>query len=235
MGASEHDRAATEVEALAYEHALRAGQMHKDRDRCEPAASCRPAPGGVPIDDQKQQAQQLLWTAAAHRSAARALRAQEEAACRWVPDRKRALAVFKDPRRMGSVEALRIASSHVPTTRLGGSVIALVAGDDLSKAALERLLACDVGMAAVLGPCAPETLGSPLMVPGARFEVRSAGSGLCVKIRADDRCAAAEILRRAYALIGQVPENTDMFLNQDRWPRPARTTAALGEGTDGVT
>lgn len=202
MSASEHDSAATAAEASAYEHASRAGQAHTDVDWCKPSVPCRLAPGGAPIDQEKQQAQRLLWIAAEHRKGAQALRDEEAVACRGVRDRDLALNLFEDRRRIERVEPLRIGSSHFATSRLAGSIITFAAGDELNTKELEHLLGCHVGRAAVLGAHAPETLRSPLMVHGARFEVRSASGRLEVEIRADDWHAGAEILRRARALVG---------------------------------
>jgi hypothetical protein len=151
-------------------------------------------------DYARVQVQHHVRLADAHRAAAVALREDEEKQCAGVP----AEAATRADIAGAKIRAVEPIEDSVRIPHVGRSYYTtnlnrarLTVDGDVTPGAVERLLGCRIAHAAAVGDDGKDPVG----VAGASARVHAAeGRLLTVELRASDRTAAAELLRRAQAL-----------------------------------
>jgi hypothetical protein len=148
--------------------------------------------------DRLSDAPELLRVAHEHRDAAEQLRLAAASACAGVPRSEqassmRSLVVL-------SVEPLYESIFPSKGSRiLSGATVRVAAEPGLTEQWLGRVMECHMAQHRVLGELKEE--GCPLATIGA-VEVVGAPGSFLVRIRANDRDAAAQVLQRARGLLG---------------------------------
>lgn len=207
MGAAKHDDAAREAEKAATQH----------RSDYDPGAwSVRQCPGPVhgerlapcwssaknPTAWHLGEERRLRELAAKHRAASEALRHAEAQACGRLDGVDRDLSPFWRREDIASVSPIvqRRRPGYGDDPRTLGAAVLFHPVPGLTAEWLQALADCHIARSAALGYAQPETAFCPIAVPGARVQVKSAGSAFVVLIESADPGVAVEIARRAAAL-----------------------------------
>jgi hypothetical protein len=203
MSAAAHDEAAgaEDADALAEQSAA---MTHCDRSQTDDAthAPCWTAREG----DETAMAEHHRL-AAAHRSAAEALRDAEARACVGLSDEERDSSPFDHRADIVRVTELRddVPVRYEVTHPLVGATITVRAVPGLTAEWLERVMACHLARNAALGHDVPEMPSCPLVPRGVSARARSVGDGFAVDVRADTPEGAADVLARARSLVASGP------------------------------
>jgi hypothetical protein len=141
--------------------------------------------------------------AAAHRTAAEALRDAEARACVGLTDADRDESPFSHHADIAEVSELTevVPAGRGTATRVVGATVVIRAVPGLTAEWLTRVVDCHLARNAALGHDVPEMPDCPLVPAGVTAHVRSAGGGFAVDVRADGQDQALEVLRRARALV----------------------------------
>jgi hypothetical protein len=204
MSAERHLAAASQEEEAAAAHAA----QH------DPAASgadqrCRSAARGTicwtslakPTEQHLRDAEEHRRRAADHRAAAQALTDAEVASCEGVTPEDRDISPFYHREDVRRVEPLHEKVYGGSTPGLKGAIVSFRAVPGLTTEWLQRLVRCHVARSASMGHAMPGMSYCPLALKGVTASVTSAGDGFAVTIQAEDPDTAAEVLRRAQALV----------------------------------
>jgi hypothetical protein len=147
-----------------------------------------------PTSYYREEIEQHLRRADAHRAASRALREAEMRACTGISERDQVMSPFSHREDIAKTELLGVAA------RPAGAMIVFREVPGMTLAGLEQLIACHLARNAALGPDADEARFCPLALFGVSATVEETAEGLAVLIRAEDARKAREVLRRATAL-----------------------------------
>lgn len=143
--------------------------------------------------------------AADHRAASEALRSAEARACARVSPADRDLSPFAHTEDIVKVERLTVEdlAGDTPSSieRTVGATITFRAVRGMTKEWLQALVDCHLARNAALGHVVPTMPDCPLVLRGVTADVESTGSGFAVRVRADDRAAAAAVVARAERLL----------------------------------
>lgn len=155
-----------------------------------------------PTDAHRIEAERHRDAAAAHRAAAEALRAAEATECAGLSDTDRDQSPFSHREDIESVAELteEVPSGRTHLTRTVGARIVLRAVPGLTAEWLQRVLECHLARNASLGHDVPEMAYCPLVPVGVTVDVRSAGDGFAIDVRAEGEESIAEVVRRARTL-----------------------------------
>jgi hypothetical protein len=155
-----------------------------------------------PTEDHLKQAQEQRRAAAGHHVAARALREAEAHACRGVPEADRDISPFFHREAIAKVEPLvRRGAGDQTVEELAGATIVLLPATGMTLDRLQRVVQCHLARNAALGHRVPEMSYCPLVPKGVAARVVSKGNGFAVDVTSEEASTAAEILRRARALL----------------------------------
>lgn len=217
MSAAHHDEAAGAEDEAAASHAADHDPAATAPFRCGPATVTLALAGPCwsadvnPTETHRAEAERHRSAAAAHRAAASALRDVEASACAGIPDEDRDQSPFSHVEDIASVSELTIApeatsdptgiGSGMGSPRVVGATVVIRAVPGLTVEWLQRLLDCHLARNAVLGHDVPEMAYCPLVPNGVTASVRSVSGGFAVDLRAESDDAAAEVVRRARALV----------------------------------
>lgn len=208
MSVAHHEHAAGGEDAAADGHAAEYDPSASTPLRCGPVGTsvelgtpCWTSDVN-PTETHRAEAARHRDAAAAHRAAAEALRAAEAAECVGLSDADRDQSPFSH---RDDIESISELTEEVPVgrarvTRTVGARIVLRAVPGLTAEWLQRVLECHLARNASLGHDVPEMDYCPLVPLGVTVEVRSAGDGFAVEIRAEGDESIAEVVRRARAL-----------------------------------
>lgn len=211
MSVEQHEAMAAREEAEAAKHDTRfSPNAQAYREKCV-------GPGGHsgtpvcwsstvnPTEEHLRDAEEHRRRAADHRAAAQALRDAEGRACAGISPENRDISPFYHREDIVRVERLTTPTS-VPTTTnpptLRGAIVTFRAVPGLTAEWLQRTINCHLARNAAMGYDASDMPYCPLMLKGVSATVTSTGDGLAVSVSSKDATVAAEILRRAQALVG---------------------------------
>ncbi len=189
MSTSGHERAAREEEALA----------------SSAETDCTASPCWTVTDEARQDAQRHRELAAEHRAAAAALAEAEAGACIGLDEDTRDESPFMHRADIASVDELteEVRVGRSVMRRIAGATIVFRAVRGMTAEWLQRVVDCHLARNAALGHDVPEMPYCPLVPRDVTAHVRSTGSGFAVDVRSGDHTSAAEVLRRARALVAQ--------------------------------
>lgn len=209
MSVAHHEHAAGHEDAAADAHAAEYDPSASAPLRCGPAG--RSVELGTPCwtsdvnptEAHRSEAARHREAAAAHRAAADALRAAEDAECVGLSDADRDQSPFSHREDIESVSELteEVSIGRTRLTRTVGARMVLRAVPGLTAEWLQRVLECHLARNAALGHDVPEMIYCPLVPAGVTVDVRSAGDGFAVDVRAEGEESIAEVVRRARALV----------------------------------
>lgn len=220
-GAQPHDMSAAGHAAMAAGEdrsaAAHASQYDPAASR-ERAGRCAGSPGTVadvcwssvtnPTTEHLKEAERHRKMAADHRAASQALKDAEARACAGITELDRDMSPFSHREDISKVETLTttVASSNSvasskPSSRVRGAAIVFRAVPGMTAQWLQRVVDCHMARNAALGHDLPEMLYCPLVPKGVTAKVTTRESELAVEVTSDDANVAAEIVRRAQALV----------------------------------
>jgi len=212
MSASEHEIAANQHERESASHAAAHDPTAAASTTCGSGArnsERRPCwTSRAKVEAQHlQDADEHHKVASEHRAASQGLRAAEESACIGLSEAERDESPFAHREDIVSASRLdaTVSSGKGSSQRSLGATVVLRAVPNLTKEYLQRLVDCHLARDAAMGFDMPEMAFCPLSVKGARATVVSGTAGFGVEIRAEDTDAAAEVLKRARALVSGDP------------------------------
>lgn len=146
------------------------------------------------------EARMLRKAAADHRAASQALREAEASACATIPPEERDISPFFNREDIERVD-LEYATTSADKTLVGATII-FRATPGLTAEWLTRSVECHLARSAAAGHEMPEMAYCPLVPRGVSAAVKSTGTGFAVTITSSDSQSAAEVARRAQALVG---------------------------------
>lgn len=158
-----------------------------------------------PTAEHRIEADKYRKIAAEHRAASQALRDAEARACAGLADRDRDMSPFAHREDIASVEPLVVGtvSSKAQYQRTEGAIVTFRALPGMTAAWLQRIVDCHIARNAALGHDVPEMAYCPLVPNHLSANVAETRGGFAVSIRSDDSTTAAEILKRANALVAK--------------------------------
>lgn len=202
-GARPHDMSAEQHEAMANEQAALA-QVHADKalERCAPRGACWNY-GANATPQELDEASRHRRMAADHRAAANALRDAEASACGGLSDDDRDISPFEHHRDILSVEPLGVIATvgKQQVARTTGAVITFRALPGMTTEWLQRVIDCHLARNAALGHDVPEMADCPLVPRDVSARVTATSAGFAVAVSSENPDSAAEVLRRARALV----------------------------------
>jgi hypothetical protein len=204
MSASQHEAMAEEAQQTAELHA---GQYDAGASvevkRCA-RGNCWTSVQN-PTAEHLEEAAKYRKMAADHRAASQALRDAEARACVGLADEDRDMSPFAHREDIATVEPLSVGTNtgKVATMRRVGAIVTFRALPGMTAPWLQRVVDCHLARNAALGHESTEMPDCPLVPKGVTAHVRETYTGFAVEIRAEDSATAAEILRRALALVGR--------------------------------
>lgn len=142
----------------------------------------------------------LRRAAADHRAAAKALQEAEASACTTIPPEERDISPFFNREDIERVD-LEYATTSADKTLVGATIV-FRATPGLTAEWLTRSVECHLARSAAAGHEMPEMAYCPLVPRGVSAAVKSTGTGFAVTITSSDSQSAAEVVRRAQALVG---------------------------------
>ena len=148
---------------------------------------------------------QLRRLAAEHRAAAAALEAAERASCAGLSEYDRDISPFfhrEDVVAVREVQGYALTNGKSERTPKG-AVIVFRPTPGLTADSLRSMVRCHMARAASVGFVMPEMGYCPLALKGVNATVLPEREGLAVRVTADDRAVAAEIVRRGRAVAGR--------------------------------
>lgn len=161
--------------------------------------------GSNPTEAHEKEATQHRRVAAAHRSGAQSLQEAEARACVGVSDADRDISPFLHREAIVDVKPLSRRTTSYGYERsveedVGATVVLLPAAG-VTAERLQRIVECHVARNGALGNDVPGMDFCPLVPKGITASVTSAGNGFAVNIATNDSATAADVLRRARALL----------------------------------
>ncbi len=139
--------------------------------------------------------------AAEHRGAAAALQAMEQRECVGLSDTDRDMSPFYHRDDIASVAPLNDVAQAPGASRLVGATVTFRAVRGLTVEWLQRILDCHLARNVALGHDLPEMSYCPLVPAGVTATARPVAGGIAVDVQSGETAAAAEVLRRAQALV----------------------------------
>lgn len=209
MSTTGHVAAAGDEDREATEHAREADDSAGHYEACTSPETGAPLTVICWTDAQQTSAehtaamQEHRRLAAAHRAAAEALRDAEASACAGLSEDDRDASPFEHREDIAGVTELaeEVRLGHQVTHHLVGATIRFRAVRGLTREWLGRLVECHLARNASVGHDVPEMPDCPLVPRGVTARVSSTDAGFAVEVRADTDEGAAEVLRRAQALV----------------------------------
>lgn len=211
-GAQPHDMTAAQHEAMASkEESSAAGHTEKyeptaeeKKESCTPAKRVCWASVENPTAEHAKDAADHRKAAADHRAAAQALRDAEAKSCAGIPDDDRDLSPFYHREDISDVKP------HMAEMRPGKKVGQKTIGAEITFRAvpgmtvewLQRIVDCHIARAASVGAM-PDMAYCPLMPKDVVAKVSSTGNGFTVTVTSENAESAAEIVKRANALVAK--------------------------------
>ncbi len=164
------------------------------------ATACKDAPCWSDADRSTDESRRLLAVAAKHRAAAQALREAEAQACAGISERDRGISPFFHREDVAVVVPLEEKQGKYGR-RLAGATIEFREVRGLTAEWLQRSIDCHLARSAALGFDQSEMGFCPLALKGVAAKVRSGGRWILVEVTSQDPTTAAEVWRRAQALV----------------------------------
>lgn len=212
MSAAQHQAAATDHDRLADTHA--AAQYGADASvgvqNCDDRGGCWTSTTN-PTEAHQGETKKHRKMAADHRAASQALRDAEARACVGLGDDNRDMSPFGHREDIASVEPLveNVPSGKVQFSKTTGAVITFRARPGMTAQWLQRMVDCHLARNAALGHDVPEMPYCPLVPKNVTARVTATETGFAVAVRSDDSDTAAEVLRRARALLSRNGSSAD--------------------------
>ena len=210
-GTKPHDASVAQHEAMAQQEET-AAAGHADQhdpnakastETCSGKGGCWTAvsnPTAQHSDDAKRHAE----LAQKHRAAAKTLTDAEARACAGISDHDRDMSPFYHREDIQSVAPFTeaVQAGKTTTQKEVGATVVFKALPGMTAEWLQRVVDCHLARASAVGHEMPEMSYCPLVLKGAKAKVTSAGNGFAINVSSDDPATAAEIKRRAQALVG---------------------------------
>lgn len=201
VGTQPHDASAAH-HAAAAEQAE--GQVRLSRVNAASRTGCTGICWTEAIDARRDR-KRYRKLAALHREAHDTLVGAEAKACKGLPPADRDISPFFHRLDVISVQPVREKSERPSaaggSARTLGALVVFRPVPGLTLERLQGLVDCHIARAAVIGHRAPELGFCPLAPKGVRAQTYATGGGLAVAITADEQDSAAEVWRRAAALM----------------------------------
>ena len=200
---AQHEAMAQHEEAAAADHAKQHDPNAKSAtETCAGKGGCWTAvsnPTAQHNDDAKRHAE----LAQKHRAAAKTLTDAEARACAGISDHDRDMSPFYHREDIESVAPLTeaVQAGKVTTQKEVGATVVFRALPGMTAEWLQRVVDCHVARASAVGHEVPEMSYCPLVLKGVKAKVASVGNGFAINVSSDDPTTAAEIKRRAQALV----------------------------------
>jgi hypothetical protein len=210
-GTKPHDASVAQHEAMAQqEEAAAAGHAAQHDPNAKSATETCPGKGGCwtavanPTAQHNDDAKRHAELAQKHRAAAKALTDAEARACAGISDHDRDMSPFCHREDIQSVAPLTeaVQAGKVTTQKEVGATVVFRALPGMTAEWLQRVVDCHMARASAVGHEMPEMSYCPLVLKGAKAKVASAGNGFAINVSSDDPATAAEVKRRAQALVG---------------------------------
>lgn len=216
MSRGGHEAAGAEEQRMAREHESQAAAAQRSegpkpepgsvvamgQDGCVEAQTVCWTSMANPTAEHRQQAERHRELAARHRAASQALSATEQRACSGLSEADRDMSPFRHTEDITSVtQAERdVVHGRVSQSHVTGATIVFRAVPGMTQQWLQRVVDCHRARGAVIEQDPQYMPYCPLMVRGAKAEVRSVAAGFAVDVIAEDATAAQEIIARAQRL-----------------------------------
>jgi hypothetical protein len=210
-GTKPHDASVAQHEAMAQqEEAATAGHADQHDPNAKSAAETCAAKGGCwtavsnPTAQHNDDAKRHAELAQKHRAAGKTLTDAEARACAGISEHDRDMSPFYHREDIQSVAPLTeaVQAGKVTTQKQVGATVVFKALPGMTAEWLQRVVDCHLARASAVGHEMPEMSYCPLVLKGAKAKVTSAGNGFAINVSSDDPATAAEIKRRAQALVG---------------------------------
>lgn len=197
MSTEQHLAVASREEAEARSHEDQATTA-RESERCQPRA--RSGVCWTSAEKHEREAEEHRRHAAEHRAAAQALRDAEAKACVGIEPDDRDISPFFHREDIARVTRLEeTASKGAP--KLRGATVVFRAVPGMTAEWLQGVVNCHLARNASMGHAMSGMEYCPLALKDVTATVTSTGDGFAVELRSADPAVAAEVLRRAEALV----------------------------------
>jgi hypothetical protein len=210
-GTKPHDASVAQHEAMAQqEEAAAAGHADQHDPDAKAATETCAGKGGCwtavsnPTDQHRDDAKRHAELAQKHRAAGKTLTDAEARACEGISEHDRDMSPFYHREDIQSVAPLTeaVKAGKGTTQKEVGATVVFKALPGMTAEWLQRVVDCHVARASAVGHEMHEMSYCPLVLKGVKAKVSSAGNGFAIDVSSDDPATAAEIKRRAQALMG---------------------------------